>query len=64
MTLFWCANFILSQTWLACHPTIFLSYQPHVVKKVAKWQTNHVCDNIKFAHQNWSHKSCDWPQFT
>ena len=44
-----CKFYILSQTWLACY---FLFYHPHIVKKVAKWQANHVCDNIKFAHQN------------
>ena len=42
----------------------FLSCHQHIVKKVAKWQAYHVCRNIKFAHQNWRHKSCDWPQFT
>ena len=42
----------------------FLSYHSCIVKKVAKWQANHVCNNTKFAHQNWSHKSCDWQSLT
>ena len=30
---------------------------------MAKWQANHGCDNVKFTHQNLSHKCCDWHQF-
>ena len=53
----------ISPTWLACYLATFSSYHPHNVKKVEKRQANHVCYNIKFAHQNLCHKSYDWSQF-